>query len=855
MNSHPLRYAFLVLGCQVICGTRVQPTRLPSGRTKLVSAPDATTTLYLEASQANLYPNGVLTSRVDTFINDGTTTEFMTQHIGTSVDNVYAKIQTTSSREYYRIAPTASQDYNAPVRPTGLIGSSTSVDVNGPESTYYTVEEYRTYLDGHYAHLVSSISNVVSDSELITPTPTFEYHGGINSDLLAEQSLRQSLFSSYGVDSGASTRLIGRDFHTYETGRDQALEAAIENEIDDRSAGSVKRPRGINDDDLIAIESEDNEVKIDPAKPTQSLPTITVGPNGELNFPKPSYKAVDPIAENKLPQRQHRFLPPPPQELDRSAMDTVTYVGFVDFTTTIDDTVVIFRPKNVYKTKTSNIFQQRIEPTSAYTSAYKPTLAPSKPSLQESSKVPKQFAFNPDGPVVQSSQNDVDNDSRLTKLTPFEESRKTSSNLNALKSLLSSSAASRSGVFSRTRYSPTPSSSSTATTTTPPAPTFEPEIEGSTDSSTDLRSSIETTSDVELVFKTLYTTYTYFTTFFRESTTRVKSREEVISNVITLTNILKSTDLPSVSSSCELDSSCKFASTDSAQIKDFSDGFIGRPNTAPVETPRSSGDGRKVSGFAPNNEVVDVDAVLRTFYTTYTYFSTVFDDGTSTVSTRTEIYSNVQTESVAADAASRSAAASILPTSSAKITLISEPTVSSTQQSSISAFPIRRLEVSSIRNRQLQSDLTTPDTETTPPQLLDTTPTTLAGDEEEDVASTLQDTTTTTSGLTTELEDEEFDTMSTTETPALTEEVTEVTTTATTESLTDAIEADESGMVPKTLYTTFTYFTTLFKDGTSTVTSNLETVTNVMTDAEIPTSTVEPFVTFFHNIHLLDLID
>jgi len=32
---------------------------------------------------------------------------------------------------------------------------------------------------------------------------------------------------------------------------------------------------------------------------------------------------------------------------------------------------------------------------------------------------------------------------------------------------------------------------------------------------------------VEIVFKTLYTTYTYFTTFFRETTTRVKSREEV----------------------------------------------------------------------------------------------------------------------------------------------------------------------------------------------------------------------------------------------------------------------------------------------------------------------------------------
>ena len=49
---------------------------------------DATTTLYLEATQPSLYPLGVLTSIVDTFINGGTTTEWMTQHLGTKVDNV-----------------------------------------------------------------------------------------------------------------------------------------------------------------------------------------------------------------------------------------------------------------------------------------------------------------------------------------------------------------------------------------------------------------------------------------------------------------------------------------------------------------------------------------------------------------------------------------------------------------------------------------------------------------------------------------------------------------------------------------------------------------------------------------------
>lgn len=41
--------------------------------------------------------------------------------------------------------------------------------------------------------------------------------------------------------------------------------------------------------------------------------------------------------------------------------------------------------------------------------------------------------------------------------------------------------------------------------------------------------------EVDLVFKTLYTTYTYLTTYFERSTTQVKSREEVVTNVVTST--------------------------------------------------------------------------------------------------------------------------------------------------------------------------------------------------------------------------------------------------------------------------------------------------------------------------------
>ena len=94
----------------------------------------------------------------------------MTKHVGTYIDGSnYAKIESTSTREYYRIPiePTS-------VQPTGLIASSISYEVNHPGmTTEHTVHQYRTYVDGHYAHLVSSISNVYYDPPIISATPVY----------------------------------------------------------------------------------------------------------------------------------------------------------------------------------------------------------------------------------------------------------------------------------------------------------------------------------------------------------------------------------------------------------------------------------------------------------------------------------------------------------------------------------------------------------------------------------------------------------------------------------------------------------------------------------------------------------
>jgi hypothetical protein len=891
----------------------------------VVEAPsgDATTTLYLDASKNSLHPLGVLTSIVDTFINGGTTTEYMTQHVGTHINSIYAKIQTTSSREYYRINPTATvRDYNdSPVRPTGLIGSSTSLEVNGPASTFYTVEEYRTYVDGHYAHLVSSISNVVTDPAYITPTPIFNPQAApsLNSaHRSAEAEIKKSLYSSYDFDIkptkhnynyGLATRTVGK--RIFPVGSAEALE--LENEIeadlysqsryeDEYSGNSLKLPRQI---DLDAVESESFEFKVRPDKPEPiSRPTYTVGENGELNFPTPSIEVVRPEV-NIAATQAHRFAPPP--KPSKTKLDSVTYVGFVDFTTTIDDTVVIFRPKQTFSTETRGLIRPVIQPTRTFSQV-------ATSSVGSRQDHPRQHPFlneqpqrsTPSQPLRGSQPEQPDPTQNiipeLTSSSLSEEERKSiqhenaiqvdddeendikkhTSGIDALKSLLSSSRRTK-FALGQTTVSPNQIQSSSArsnpnssrnlnTRFNPFSSSVRPSLsrphsgivsstitgeDTTTDPSVEIIPSIDPTSDVEIVFKTLYTTYTYFTTFFRETTTRVKSREEVISVVLTVTNLLKPTDIPSIRNSCQLDSSCLLKSTDILDVSDF-DGTIGRPNTRLVEKPRAGGKGRPVAEagdeiISPTGLGEDVNAVLRTFYTTYTYFSTLFVDGTSTVSTRTEVYSNIKSNSVALSQIN-SDSISILPTSSFVISAPSTSVTPELEPSSVgSVFPVRRLEISSVKPVQLHSELTTPGNEDDSERpstdrvprvnFLATTGKSMTERENEETSTEWIQPTPIFS-TTTEENDDEGVQIVTQETPALSEEVTEVVTSATTESE-EEIDAAVTEFVPRTLYTTFTYFTTLFQGGNSVVTSNLETVTNVMTDPFVEPTAVEPSVTFF----------
>ncbi|XP_060521359.1 mucin-2-like isoform X2 [Cylas formicarius] len=333
--------------------------------------------------------------------------------------------------------------------------------------------------------------------------------------------------------------------------------------------------------------------------------------------------------------------------------------------------------------------------------------------------------------------------------------------------------------------------------------------------------------EIQLIFKTLYTTYTYLTTYFQDSTSSVASRVVVTTNVITST----------------LDAD--FDSTDPAVagLLDDEDDVIVPSRTvsfddlAGIQSERdeeSSEDDILEATPALDDEHLRTANGVKTFYTTYTYFTTIFVDGETEISNRTEVYTNYVTPSLAS-----SVGVAIQPTKlgnevpldeeqlllqnklrSLKYDTLNEQkldneilnlndyeTVATVVRSSTSKGDARVLDNLDKRNVLVDDQIVSEsnnDSEIipSPTLLLQTSYTTFTyfttmyhGTTSSDVASRL-------------------------------ETVTNVVTQTLTP--TETLSAEDSSL-PVTYFTTFTYWTTLYKDGETRVTSREETISNVVT--------------------------
>lgn len=153
-------------------------------------------------------------------------------------------------------------------------------------------------------------------------------------------------------------------------------------------------------------------------------------------------------------------------------------------------------------------------------------------------------------------------------------------------------------------------------------------------------------NEIDLIYKTLYTTYTYFTTFFGDQTSSVASHKSVVTNIITSTIDLSKLD-PSL-----------LGAFDEDEIAPTSVG-IGRPTDSQSFAINSIIDLVKNKDVIESVEIADIyssqtptpslgddviasirpDAV-KTYFTTYTFFTTIYVGFDANVCSRSEVYTN-----------------------------------------------------------------------------------------------------------------------------------------------------------------------------------------------------------------------
>lgn len=168
--------------------------------------------------------------------------------------------------------------------------------------------------------------------------------------------------------------------------------------------------------------------------------------------------------------------------------------------------------------------------------------------------------------------------------------------------------------------------------------------------------------EIELIFKTLYTTYTYLTTFFQESTSSVSSREVVETNVITQT--LGPNGASVYIRGLFDDSESIFIAPTRVTGQPLSTEAV-KLNRITTENPISTTDSEDTLTTIMDDVTTPKDILLqlepsevaatssklykdveKTYYTTYTYFTTIFVEDETEIETRTEVFTNVVTEKI-----------------------------------------------------------------------------------------------------------------------------------------------------------------------------------------------------------------
>lgn len=390
--------------------------------------------------------------------------------------------------------------------------------------------------------------------------------------------------------------------------------------------------------------------------------------------------------------------------------------------------------------------------------------------------------------------------------------------------------------------------------------------------------------EIELIFKTLYTTYTYLTTFFQESTSSVSSREVVETNVITQTvgpngvsdvvaglfgrdesvliapTKMTSTVSPTVLLEEEvtekypttLEQTTQETLTTLPEQDTTTDQYI--PTEPGITTTDFEDTKQPIPDIEPSpTPALPTEAVkeqVKTYYTTYTYFTTIFVDDETEIETRTEVFSNVVTETIQPTA--------VIPVTQETL----KPTTPRTEQANNAAVPadiLAYLNAIKLQKSQEEALLLAKKIQQSANKAEETTTVPETTEETTEFPTTSADQPTSENLFAGFEVNAQVTPNPPVEGEVLGSMITDVVSSSSSGGGTLLDAMDKRNAVPEdqelsesnhhdvepaptlllqTSYTTFTYFTTMYKDAESNVVSRLETVTNVVTETIKPTAVV-----------------
>ncbi|XP_014207538.1 mucin-3A-like [Copidosoma floridanum] len=416
----------------------------------------------------------------------------------------------------------------------------------------------------------------------------------------------------------------------------------------------------------------------------------------------------------------------------------------------------------------------------------------------------------------------------------------------------------------------------TSTQTTPLATTNTPDLSDKTEISSNTKM-IENTNnqnhqeveEIQLIFKTIFTTFTYLTTFYDESTTSVSSRKVTATNVITQTIDPFST-LVDTDGYIEKDTSTTIVPTkvsdtsfitSSTAVSDAQDDYyttvtedtteniptdipdqlttIDEQSTTEPPEPEEITDDSLLVVLEPssmiNEPVKSQSEQLKTYYTTYTYFTTIIVDDETEIETRTEVFSNFVTDNIQPTSAS-----SITPTTSSTVSQSQPPpeilaylnALKNQKSSEEARLLAKQVQEQTKSTTEIANEITTEDLPLSytdePTTMLDDLSSTekilndgeVLGSMKTDVifssssgGSTVIDVAEKRNGVP---EDQEL-------------------------SETNHHDVEPAPtLLLQTSYTTYTYFTTMYNGDATDVVSRLDTVTNIVTETIKPTAVLQP---------------